>query len=272
MPPSVALVLALGFSGFLLWRDSQQEPKPSAALWIPFAWIFIVGSRFVSQWLTVLGVPGFGGVAMEDGSPIGAAFFLVLILAGAIVLGRRRIAIASLASQNVWLTVFFVYCFLAISWSDFPLVAFKRWIKVLGHPIVALIILTERDPLDAIKRVFQRTSYVLLPLSVVFIKYSPQYGRGFDSWTGAGYNRGVALTKNDLGYGLMVFALFFFWKLLTLRRNGQLKAQRDEAAITVLFLAMLGWLFMMADSATSLACTMIGASTMIIVGSRVVNK
>jgi hypothetical protein len=38
-------------------------------------------------------------------------------------------------------TIFFVYCFLAIFWSDFPFVAFKRWIKVLGQPIMALIVL-----------------------------------------------------------------------------------------------------------------------------------
>ena len=37
------------------------------------------------------------------------------------------------------------YGLLSVLWSDFPLIAGKRWIKTLGHPVMALIILTEPE-------------------------------------------------------------------------------------------------------------------------------
>ena len=73
---------------------------------------------------------------------------------------------------------------LAILWSDFQFVAFKRWIKILGHPIMALVVLTDPDPIEALRRLFKRAAFVLVPMSILFIKYFPEYGRGFDQWTG----------------------------------------------------------------------------------------
>jgi exopolysaccharide production protein ExoQ len=73
--------------------------------------------------------------------------------------------------NNQWLAIFFVYCFLAIFWSDFPFVAFKRWMKVLGHPIMALIVLTKPDPGEALTRLMKRCAYVIVPVSLLFIKY-----------------------------------------------------------------------------------------------------
>ena len=60
----------------------------------------------------------------------------------------------------------------------------------------------------------KRSAYVLVLLSILFIKYYPQYGRGFDTWSGLGTNCGVATNKNELGYVCMIFGLFFFWNLL----------------------------------------------------------
>ena len=56
---------------------------------------------------------------------------------------------------------FLLYCFIAILWSDFPFVALKRWIKMLGHPIMALILLTEPDSDEAFVRLMKRSAYVL---------------------------------------------------------------------------------------------------------------
>jgi exopolysaccharide production protein ExoQ len=272
MPPRVALVLTVASCSALLWYDARQKPRRSPALWLPVAWIFFVGSRFLSQWLEILGLLGGGGSSMEDGSPLDAAFFLCIILSGIIVLTRRHVNLAHFARNNVWLTVFFGYCFLAIFWSDFPLVAFKRWIKILGHPVMALVILTDPDPVQAMKSVLKRAGFIMLPLSVLFIKYYPELGRYFDAWTGEPGNGGIHHNKNELGYACLIFGLFFFWNLLTARRLTDAKIKRQELLISLIFVGILWWLFLTAHSATSLVCTLLGVTTIVLLGSRLVSR
>src|SRR5579862_8015311 len=120
MPPPLALILTIGFISVLLWRHSRKSAHTSGALWLPVIWIFLVGSKFVSQWLELFGVR-IGATSQEDGSPLDATVFLLLILAGIVVLLiRRRVTLSYFVRNNVWLTIFLVYCFLAIAWSDFP--------------------------------------------------------------------------------------------------------------------------------------------------------
>jgi O-antigen ligase len=214
-----------------------------------------------------------GTVSLEDGSPIDAVFFGVLILAGLVVLRRRQTSPFHLLRSNVWLAVFLAYCFLAITWSDFPFVAFKRWIKILGHPIMASIILTESDPQEAVRRTLKRTGYMLIPPSILVIKYYPQVGRGFDAWTGAAVNNGISNNKNELGYVCLLFGLSFFWNLLTARRlKGTVRKRLYEMVVSIGFLSMIWWLFAMAHSATSLACLLVGAATMVVLGTPLVSK
>ena len=107
--------------------------------------MLITCSRQPSEWLNIFGFH-LGAASLEEGSPLDACVYFSLIAAGASVLGKRQVQLFEIIRNNQWLTILFVYCFLAIFWSDFPFVAFKRWIKVLGHPIMALIVLTEADP------------------------------------------------------------------------------------------------------------------------------
>jgi len=271
MPPPVALVLTFVFVGALFWRDSRRNQNSGRAIWIPVIWFFVVGSKFISQWLTLFGIP-VGAASQEDGSPIDAVFFFGLIIAGVVVLVRRKISVAEFARNNVWLTVFIVYGFLAITWSDFPFVAFKRWIKTLGHPIMALVVLTDPDRIGALRRVMSRSAFLMLPLSVLFIKYYPEYGRSFDAWTGAATNSGIMNNKNELGYACMIFGLFFLWRTLSVYRIKPFSEMRNELAISGIFLWMVWWLLSMSDSATSLSCVILGGATMTIVSSRIVSK
>jgi len=246
---------------------------------LPVIWLFIVGSQFVSQWLGVFGIAA-GGATLEDGSRIDALFFLVLILAGVAVLVRRGVSLRSVVTNNIWVAVFLVYCLLAITWSDFPIAATKRWVKILGHPIMALIVLTETDRTEALRRVIRRAAYLHIPLSILFIKYLPQ-GRGFDPWSGTPSNRGINLNKNELGYACLVFGLFLFWDLFYGRRGeedvrrvpvAQLSPAWIDRLTRVAFLVMCGWLLLKSDSATSLVCGVLGASVMVLAGSPVVSR
>jgi O-antigen ligase len=271
MPPPLALLITIVFSGFMLWRDAHRTPAVSPALWLPVIWILIISSRAVSSWLDIVGLPVGGALSLEDGSPLDAIVFLLLITAGVLVLIRRQFSLTAFMTANLALTLFLVYCALAITWSDFPFVAFKRWIKTLGQPVMVLIILTEPDRFEALRRLMKRTALVLMPLSIVFIKYYPELGRLFEPWSGLASNRGVALNKNGLGYMCLVFGLFFFWNLLAARRFEDRRLRREEIGVSVFILWMTWWLLSAANSATSLVCLGIGAGTMLLLGRQFVS-
>jgi exopolysaccharide production protein ExoQ len=184
----------------------------SAGLWIPLLWLIIIGSRPVSVWMT-------GGIRYGnpdeylEGSPLDASIFLALIVSGTLVLQTRKMRWSDIVSSNKYLFVFFMYCLLSIIWSDFPLVSFKRWIKDFGNIIMALIVLTEENPSDAIRAIFARCTYLAIPLSILFIKYLPDLGRYYHSdWTVA-YS-GVAGEKNALGALGLICGLFLVWDFL----------------------------------------------------------
>jgi len=273
MPPQLALLAWAGFVFFLFWRETRQPSHVSRALWIPLIWVLITGSRFVSQWLEIWGLmPGGGGGDPGEGSPLDALVFLALIVAGFMVLRRRQVKLSVLLRNNWWLAAFFIYCFLAVTWSDFPFVALKRWIKVLGHPIMALVVLTDPDPDEAFRRLFKRAAYVLITGSLLCIKYFPGIGRGFDGWTGQAFNQGVNLNKNELGYVCMLTGLFFVWNFLQAGRYTDRKLRRDERLLSAGFLVLIVWLLDMSDSATSLVCAVAGIGMMVVLGWRWINK
>src|SRR5437867_890594 len=208
MPPPVALFLTSLFIAYLLARDYKQEPNISSAVWIPTLWLLILGSRPVTVWL------GLGGGyespdQLLEGSPVDAAVYAALMFAAFVVLWKRQVPWGSVIRSNAWLFVFFLFGALSIVWSDFPFVTFKRWIKGLGDPMMALVLLSDSAPGKATEKVFKRCAYFLIPLSVVFIKYYPQLGREYEFWTGLAFYTGVTTNKNMLGYLLFVFGLYF---------------------------------------------------------------
>src|ERR1700757_956828 len=199
LPPAVASCLTLAFIVLLFRRDIREKPDVSGALWLPVLWLVIACSRGLSQWLNIFGVPVSGAASVEEGSPLDALFFFFLIAAGSCVLLKRQVRLSEIISNNRWLFVFLLYCFISIAWSDFPFIALKRWIKILGHPVMALIILTEPDPQEALTRLMKRCAYVVVPVSILYIKFYPQLGRVFDPWTGLAVGTGITTNKNMLG-------------------------------------------------------------------------
>ncbi len=233
--------------------------------------MLILCSRQPSEWLDIFGLH-LGAASLEEGSPLDACVYSGLIAAGAVRLGKRRVQLSRIIRNNQWLTIFFVYCLLAIFWSDFPFVAFKRWIKVSGHPIMALIVLTEPNPVEAVTRLMKRCAYVIVPVSILFIKYYPQWGRGFDSWTGTASNTGITTNKNALGGDCLIFGFFFFWYLLGTRGSERDRMRRKEIFLMAGFLVAIWWLFSMAHSSTSLVSCALGVLLMGFLGLRFVEK
>ena len=66
-----------------------------------------------------------------------------------------------------------------ITWSPFPGPAFKRWIKAIGDLVMVLIIVTDGEPIAALRRLYSRLGFILFPVSIVLIRYT-DLGRGFD--------------------------------------------------------------------------------------------
>jgi exopolysaccharide production protein ExoQ len=249
------------FAVFIFWlfvNDSKRRQGISAALWIPLLWLSIIGSRFISTWL------GSQSEDVLEGSPLDRMVFLVLIVAAFIVLFKRRVDWGAIIRNNKLLFGYLLYLGISVLWSDYSFTSFKRWTKELGSVAMVLVILSESNPLEAIKAVLARTSYLLIPLSVLLIKYYPDLGRYYDRWTYQPSFCGVTTDKNLLGMALFVCGVFLFWSFLE-RGSGKRRGvgRKTETAIHLLLLAMTAWLLSKAHSSTALACTVLSASLLL---------
>jgi exopolysaccharide production protein ExoQ len=258
---------------FLLFRrDTREQPNRTGALWLPAIWLVFISSRPVSEWLHIFGLPVSVPQSVEEGSPLDASFFLALTIAGICVLLKRQVNLAEIFRNNGWLIAFLVYCFISITWSDYPFISFKRWIKGLGDPIMALIVLTESDPAEALTALMKRYAYVIVPVSILFIKYYPQLGAYYDEWTGMQMIKGIAGHKNMLGADCMILGLFFFWYLMQIWRSQRSRWRTRELWLVVGFLLMISWLVRKAHSATGTICLLVGVMLIMLVRIRSVRR
>jgi hypothetical protein len=91
-------------------------------------------------------------------------------------------------------------------------------------------------------------------LSILFIKYYPQYGRAYHM--GMPMFTGVAMQKNTLGKLCLLTGIFCIWNLV-FNQNRPITLVGRRLRVEWILLAMVGWLLYMADSATSLACLLV---------------
>jgi exopolysaccharide production protein ExoQ len=257
-----ALIFGTGIFGlFVLDRD--KETKTSLALWLPILWLSVGASRNISQWLNW---DQFGNLSPDqylDGSPLDGTILALLLVAGLAVLAMRARRSGSFMRENGPILLFFGYCLLSVVWSDYPFVTFKRWTKALGNITMIFIVLTDENPSAAAKRFLSRTGFILIPLSILLIKYYPEVGRGYDRWTGEMRYYGAVGDKNGLGYDCLIFGLGAVWSLIATFRNKTHRFRQWIAHGTIL--AMVFWLLHLAHSVTSMASFALGASIMLAV-------
>jgi exopolysaccharide production protein ExoQ len=264
MPLAIATPLCFLFTLTLYFLNRDRNSRVSLALWVPVIWVSICASRMVSQWLG--GVGEATGKEFEQGNSFDAAIFASLLVVGlAILLGReRRARVAAILRTNKPLILFLLYCLLSVTWSDFPVVALKRWTKALGDLTMVLIVLTDSNPTASLRQFLARPGFALVPLSILLIRYYPSLGREYSSWTGEAFNIGVATGKNGLGYVCLIFGLGCFWSLLDALRAKERPRLKGPILAQAATLALTFWLFRLAHSATSFACFMIGSGLMTI--------
>jgi exopolysaccharide production protein ExoQ len=209
MPPLLASVICYSFVAWAFLWDAKAHPEENRTLWIPTIWFMRCGSRGVDAW--------FGG--LEDGR-FDPVFVAVMFVVGIIVLARRPVQWAPFVSHNLALFLFYAYLVVSTFWADELENPIIKIFRPLTDLFMALIIVTERDPRDAIITVFRRTAILLIPISILLIKYYPELGRMHAKHWEADAWCGVTTHKNPLGQLTLAAWLAFIWTIADAKRLG----------------------------------------------------
>ena len=259
MVPLIAAVLCLAFVAYLFRTDPRQEGSSTSALWIPFLWMFFAGSRYLSSWLSFSSAESF---SYDEGSPLDRMLFLALIAAGVVVLVRRNVPWGRFMAGNKLLLLYFAYCLLSVLWADEPDISFKRWIKDLGNPVMVLVILTEPAPLPALATLLRRLTYLLIPLSVLFVRWFPELGRVYGA-DGTPMYTGVGQQKNALGQMCLWIGIYLAWQIL-LDRDRFAAWTRAQRANMLVLAVLMAYLLYVSNSQTSLACLLLAVAVILV--------
>jgi exopolysaccharide production protein ExoQ len=268
MTPGIATLAYASLILGLFWLDRDENARPSGALWLPVVWVTLACSRTLGQWLGL--PPTDQAEQVLRGNPVDRMLPICILALGLVVLVSRRQQVGRLLRANGPIIFFFLYCAVSLLWSDYPDVAFKRWTKALGDFVMVLLVLSDREPTVALKRLLVRTTYVLIPLSILFIKYYPDIGRGYGYWEGEVSYVGVTTNKNSLGMICLLFGLGSLWRFLAAYQDRKCTGRTRQLIAHGIILGMVLWLFRIVNSMTSLSCFLLASALLLLANSRVV--
>lgn len=255
MPPTLALVLGYAFVYWLFRQDMRERKLTSSALWVPILWLMVIASKPVSFWLESIGI--HSGGSKVEGNHIDLVVFLGLIVASIVILSRRGFSWGEFIAKNKILVLLYVFLVFSSLWAEQSFPTMKRAIKDFGNVSVALVLLTETNPLQAARMMFVRSSYILFPLSIVFIKYYPALGR-ITGRTGDSFFSGMAWHKSSLGEIVFLCGLFIVLDLMEMHHESRGEKRRLAKWIRYGLLMMGFWLVYTCGSVTALFCFTIG--------------
>jgi O-antigen ligase len=223
-------------------------------MWIPTLWMLMIASRSLGAW--------FGITENNDsGNMLDPVVLLSLSVMGIIVLARRRFDWAGTLRQHRWLLALLAYMLLSTLWSDITFIAIKRWVREMIVLVMALVITSEANPRQALASLLRRSAYVLIPFSLLLIKYYPALGRQYGRWSGIEMWTGVTSQKNGLGRLCMISVFFLVWELYKHWRERPPVAARYHAWADVSVILIALYLLDGANSSTSLATLLVGVAT-----------
>ncbi|HRY51946.1 MAG TPA: O-antigen ligase family protein [Candidatus Paceibacterota bacterium] len=229
------------------WRTLSSH-----ALLIPGFWLAIIGSRPLTLWFYDLGPEGISGDTSINLYVQGG-----LMLAALIVLSRRELNWSLVILNNKTLFSIYAYFLLSALWSFDPALSAKRLIRDFGTVLMVLVILTETSPFNAATLLFVRCSYLILPFSVLLIKYYPDLGVMYLPYGGT-LLVGVTTHKNQLGMDVLIFGLMIIVDLIARRRSTQISFWNTELIERYAIMFMGTWLLIVSNSITALLCFLIG--------------
>ena len=254
------------FVGFAI--EAKERSNITSAVWLPFIWMIISASRSVGQWLNILGFE-YGRShsyyeASLEGSIVDQVVLSAVLVWAVMIIYKRRESVIGLLKNNKALLAFTIYLGITVLWAEVPEASFRKWIRLTGNFIMAAVLITEPQPFESIKSLFRRTAYLLIPLSVIFIKYFPHVGILY-SQLGSVIWVGAALMKNGLGHLSFMFSFYFLWNMIsTWEGKG---ATKYSSVFDLIVLMMSLWLLKGTSSAASLGSFVFGMT--ILIASRV---
>jgi exopolysaccharide production protein ExoQ len=260
MAPTLALVFCTVFVLILLQLERRVSRGVSAALWVPILWILAISTKPLAIWFGLSG-------DNESGSELDRLVLSALGVLAVAVLAHRRFDWFGALRRHGWLLALLAYMLASTLWSDIPLIAFRRWMREIITLVMALVMMSEADPRQALRSLLRRSVYILIPFSLALIKYYPVLGRAYGRWSGAGMWVGVTVQKNSLGRLCLIAAFFLLWALYCCRREPEKAGGRRHrwADLSVLVLA----LYLLKGAEDSYSATSLGAlaaGTIIFVG------
>ncbi len=231
MPPKLALFICVIYVFLLLRLERKQTPNVSWVLWIPTAWMLVIAGKPLSIW--------FGSGDRDEGSPLDQIFLISVFCLGVCILTSRRINLSRTIKENIPLMLLIGYTLLSVFWSEIPFITFKRWTREVIAVVMALLVLSEKEPRQAMLSLLKRNIYILIPFSIILIKYFPEYGIQY-RWNGGQMWIGVTLQKNGLGRLCMIAAFFLVWTFVRRwhRKDIPVDKRQKLADLSVLILTL----------------------------------
>jgi O-antigen ligase len=201
----------------------------------------------------------------ESGSDLDRMFLLALGVAAAGIVARRRLNWTRALFRQRLLLALLAYMLISTVWSDITLIALKRWCREAMVIVMALAVIAEAAPGLALESLLRRTAYILVPTSLMLIKYYPALGVEYARWSGKQMWIGVTVHKNSLGRLCVLVSFFLLWALLRRWRTGErgprFRTLADSAILVLTLFLLRGE--ENAYSATSIATLILGISTLL---------
>ncbi len=211
--------------------SAANSGKPSRWIWVPYVWLFFASTRTLGTWFSRSG----GGDADLSGSPVDRLLVSSLIVIGLFVLGSRAEQTKRILAHNKWVVIFFIYIAMSIIWSNFPAISLRRGIRSIGTLVMVLVVLTERNPLEAVRALLRRLYLVHIPLSIMTIKYFRSIGVVYN-WSGVEEEWiGLSTDKNSLGQVALCSGIFWVWQIVQ-------DWPKKKLTLSLLFLGMTLWI------------------------------
>jgi exopolysaccharide production protein ExoQ len=237
MPSLIALLLCSGAVFYLLRNEQRQLKGVSRVSWIPTLWMLYYAGKPLGRWLDP-----HGDIDDAAGSPADRYFLLTLIAAAIYIISKRRLNWRNHLHSSAPFVCLLAYMMVSCVWSPTAASSFKQWVRVLGSMLMALVILTEKEPTQVLQSIFRRTTYIFIPLSATLIKYYPDLGVEYRDWNGEKFWVGACLQKNGLGRLCLVCAIFLVWTFIRRWKKREGPTWKHQNKVEIALLLTIGWL------------------------------
>ncbi len=263
MPPPLVLCIALALVAWALRVDLKWRPLHAWVLLIPGVWLLIRSTRPVAYWFGV-------GDAVSDGGVINFIVTAALILSALFYSLRHPHVWRHLTEQNKLLLLAYLFFAGSSLWSEISFESAKRTLKDFGTVLVVLVIAAQPNPLLAVRTLAVRCAIFVFPLSIVVIKYYPHIGRMFSN-RGEPMFTGLTTHKNTLGQVVITLGMFIVWDTFREWRQTRFAGVPNVLRIRLALIVLGGWLLVLSNSKTALACAIAGAALYYVL-SRILRK